>query len=134
MALIKDNSYLIDFDNEDVIGYIFKDKDATIYTEKYYVTIMKDESCGKIYRNISKGKICLMNFQPRGFENFYSKDYPGDFKEINTIQIVKKSEINISNEFDWISLTLNMAIEIANATKLKDTKCKFSSLPSIAVV
>jgi hypothetical protein len=26
MSLIQDNSYLIDFDNEDVIGYIFNDK------------------------------------------------------------------------------------------------------------
>lgn len=119
MPLIQDNSYLINFDNDEVIGYMINDK---TYVNKNNVTIMKDIDLKKIFAVISSGQIAVMCFAYRGYETFYKRDVEAQLFEIVNIIEVKTSHLqNEHHEFSWVNRSHETALELSLKYKIKDT-------------
>ena len=118
MSLVKDNSYLLDYDKEDVIGYIFNDD---IYAKKGNSSIFKDTDTAKVFVNISQGSFKKMVMCNRGYETFYGYPLDSRFFEVNTISVVIVNNINDENHnFWWVNKTYEDAFILSEKLKQKE--------------
>jgi hypothetical protein len=120
MPLIQDNSYLLDFGKEDVIGYVFNDNN--IFANKKHSSIWKDTDNGRVFINISEGRVRKMYLGIRGYETFYGNSITSYFTEMKTISVVKLNDIdNETSMFWWVNKNSNDAFRLSEKLKQKDT-------------
>jgi hypothetical protein len=120
MPLVKDNSYLLDFDKEDVIGYVFNNEN--MYANKKHSSIWKDTDTGRVFIDISEGQIRKMCMGIRGYETFYSYTLTPHFTEMKTISVVRLNDIdNETHIFWWINKNYDDAFKLSEKLKQKDT-------------
>jgi len=119
MPLIQDNSYLLDFDKDDTLGYIFN---YNIYANKNDISIWKDSDNEKLFFNVANAYSSKLCHAIRGYEVQYSVPVYALFTELKTISVVKSDNINDEQHlFWWVNKTYDDASRLSEKLKKKDT-------------